>query len=158
MSIRGEDRATEDVGACKLRFWSELLITFIWGERTVLSRTQLLSHYVRCPSSNGSTSMSTLSEMRSPNGANGIIADHVERELAGAVISAVNRSEVVQRVRSQGADWEIKRAALLSYGLTIESVTASGAEAAALLWRSDSGLSIADRLRLALGSGSTYPF
>lgn len=43
----------------------------------------------------------------------------------------------------------LSRGLLLGYGLAIEPVGAADAERAAALWRSGSGLSIADRLCLA---------
>lgn len=77
-------------------------------------------------------------------------ADVVERELgAGGACSAVNWSETAQKVRSRGADWDLARALLLGYGLTVEPVLADDGERAARLWRSGSGLSLADRICLA---------
>lgn len=79
-------------------------------------------------------------------------ADVVERELGrGAVCSAVNWSEVAQKVIVHGADWELARSLLLSFGLRIEPVHAADAEHAARLWRRGSGRSIADRICLATG-------
>lgn len=78
-------------------------------------------------------------------------ADKVERALdGGAVCSAANWSEVAQKVQAVGGDWELSRALLLAYGLQIEPVTADDGEWAALRWRSDKGLSLGDRLCLAL--------
>lgn len=74
-------------------------------------------------------------------------ADLVERELAtGGACSAVNWSEVAQKVIAHGADWSLARSLLLSYGLEIEPVIAVDAERAAMDWRRGSGLSIADRI------------
>ena len=78
-------------------------------------------------------------------------ADVVEARLeAGGVTGAANWSEVAQKVLAHGRSWELARALLLGYGMTIEPVTAEDAERAAGLWRSGAGLSLADRLCLAL--------
>jgi PIN domain nuclease of toxin-antitoxin system len=75
----------------------------------------------------------------------------VEERLAeGAVCGAANWSEVAQKVRAAGRDWELSRALLLSYGIGVEPVTAADAEWAARRWRRGEGLSLADRLCLAL--------
>lgn len=76
---------------------------------------------------------------------------------SGARCGAANWSEVAQKVRSAGRDWELARALLLSYELQVEPVTVDDAEAAARRWRSGEGLSLADRLCLALAErlGST---
>ena len=63
---------------------------------------------------------------------------------------AANWSEVAQKIRSHGRDWELARALLFSYGLDIESVGVTDAERAAETWRTGTGLSLADRLCLAL--------
>ena len=79
-------------------------------------------------------------------------SNEVDRLLeVGGACSAVNWSEVAQKLRAAGADWNAARDILLSYPLTIEPVTAADAEEAAGLWRRGSGLSLADRLCLALG-------
>ncbi|AXE38363.1 type II toxin-antitoxin system VapC family toxin [Acidipropionibacterium virtanenii] len=77
-------------------------------------------------------------------------ADRVEEALEDAAIGAANWSEVAQKVRQRGADWPLAAKLLSSYGLAVEPVTAEDAERAALLWRTGSGLSLADRLCLAL--------
>jgi len=77
-------------------------------------------------------------------------ADEVEGALPGACMSAANWSEVAQKVHSRGADWETARALLLGYGMLIEPVTAEDGERAARLWQRGTGLSLADRLSLAL--------
>lgn len=77
-------------------------------------------------------------------------ADVVERELlAGGTCSAANWSETAQKVLSRKADWDLARALLLGYGLTVEPVLADDAERAARMWRAGSGLSLGDRLCLA---------
>lgn len=69
---------------------------------------------------------------------------------SGAVCSAVNWSEVAQKVRAAGADWTVASALLDSYGLVIEPTTREDAERAADRWVRGSGLSLADRFCLAL--------
>lgn len=80
-------------------------------------------------------------------------ADAVEARLEeGAVCGAANWSEVAQKVRAAGRDWELARALLLSYGLDVEPVIMADAEWAARRWRAGQGLSLADRLCLALAA------
>lgn len=69
----------------------------------------------------------------------------------GAVCGAANWSEVAQKVRAAGRDWDLVRALLVSYDLTVEPVGEDDAEWAARRWRRGEGLSLADRLCLALG-------
>ncbi len=71
---------------------------------------------------------------------------------SGGICSTANWAEVAQKVRSAGADWSLVRALLLSYDLRLEAVTVADAESAAAMWRSGEGLSLADRLCLALGA------
>ena len=79
-------------------------------------------------------------------------ADVVETALGDApCCGAANWSEVAQRVISAGGDWDLTRALLLSYDLRIEPVIAVDAEWAAYRRRRGEGLSLADRLCLALG-------
>ncbi|WP_120006093.1 type II toxin-antitoxin system VapC family toxin [Nesterenkonia muleiensis] len=76
----------------------------------------------------------------------------VEEALGGDThISAVNWSETAQKVSAAGGDWAMARAVLKSFGLYIESVTEADAERAAELWEPGGGLSLADRLCLAVG-------
>lgn len=70
----------------------------------------------------------------------------VDRSICGAA----NWSEVAQKVRAAGRDWDLVRALLVSYGVRVEPVTAGDAEWAARRWRAGEGLSLADRLCLAL--------
>lgn len=78
-------------------------------------------------------------------------AEVVETALVGgAQCGAANWSEVAQRVLAAGRDWEIARALLTSYGVRIEPVTFEDAEWAARRWKRGEGLSLADRLCLAL--------
>ena len=80
-------------------------------------------------------------------------SDQVEEALeAGASCTAVNWSEVAQKVRAAGRDWDLARALLLSYELQIEDVSIDDGELAAILWRAGSGLSLADRFCIAVGS------
>lgn len=79
-------------------------------------------------------------------------SDVVERHLAdGASCGAANWSEVGQKVRAADRDWGLVRALLQSYDLAVEPVTLADAEWAAQRWRDGEGLSLADRLCLALG-------
>jgi PIN domain nuclease of toxin-antitoxin system len=68
----------------------------------------------------------------------------------GAMCGAANWSEVGQQVLSAGRDWDLVRALLLSYSLEVEAVLVDDAEWAAQRWRRGEGLSLADRLCLAL--------
>ena len=70
--------------------------------------------------------------------------------VGGAQCGAANWSEVAQKVIAAGRDWEIARALLASYGVRIEPVTVEDAEWAARRWKRGEGLSLADRLCLAL--------
>lgn len=80
-------------------------------------------------------------------------SDVVKTQLTtGGVCGAANWSEVVQKVRAAGADWPLARSLLLSFDLRIEPVTEADAEKAATLWRQGAGLSLGDRLCLALAS------
>ena len=69
---------------------------------------------------------------------------------SGAVCGAANWSEVAQKVLAAGKDWDLVRALVLSYPLVIEPVTGEDAERAARVWRRGAGLSLGDRLCLAL--------
>ncbi|MEO1063927.1 MAG: PIN domain-containing protein [Actinomycetota bacterium] len=79
-------------------------------------------------------------------------ADVVEEHLAGgASCGAATWSEVAQKVLRAG-DWSMARALLLSFEIEVEPVTATDAEWAARRWVPGEGLSLADRLCLALGA------
>lgn len=69
----------------------------------------------------------------------------------GATCGAANWSEVAQKVRGADRDWELVRSLLLSYDVTIENVTVDDAEWAARRWQRGEGLSLTDRLCLAIG-------
>ena len=80
-------------------------------------------------------------------------SDTVREQLEhGGGCGAANWAEIAQKVRASGADWNMARGLLLRYDLTIEPVTTADAEAAALLWRAGEGLSLGDRLCLALAA------
>ena len=72
--------------------------------------------------------------------------------MEGSACSAANWSEVAQRILAAERDWALVRALLQSYELEIEPVTETDAEWAAHRWRHGEGLSLADRLCLALGA------
>lgn len=79
-------------------------------------------------------------------------ADLVETHLvAGATCGAANWSEVAQKILAAERDWDLVRALLVSYDLNVEPVLVADAEGAARLWRRGAGLSLGDRLCLALG-------
>ncbi|MGI8792989.1 MAG: type II toxin-antitoxin system VapC family toxin [Acidimicrobiales bacterium] len=80
-------------------------------------------------------------------------ADAVEQalETEPGVCGAANWSEVAQKVRTHDRDWSLVRALLLSYDLRVEPVTQADGELAASMWERGAGLSLADRLCLALG-------
>ncbi len=78
-------------------------------------------------------------------------ADTVATLLAdGGTCGAANWSEVAQKVLAAGKNWDLARALLLSYDLEVAPVLAVDAEWAARRWRRGEGLSLADRLCLAL--------
>jgi ribonuclease VapC len=78
-------------------------------------------------------------------------ADLVEVALEeGGICSTANWSEVAQKVLAVGGDWDLSRALLLAYGLVLEPVEAADAEWAARRWRRGEGLSLGDRLCLAV--------
>jgi ribonuclease VapC len=79
-------------------------------------------------------------------------AAEVEKALSGeGACGAANWSEVAQKIRALGRNWDLSRALLASYGVQIEAVTVGDAEWAARRWEPGEGLSLADRLCLALG-------
>ena len=75
----------------------------------------------------------------------------VEEALAGdGRCGAANWSEVAQKVIAAGRDWLLVRALLESYAVRIEPVVTEDAEWAASRWRRGEGLSLGDRLCMAL--------
>lgn len=80
-------------------------------------------------------------------------AEVVEAELGiGARCGAANWSEVAQKVLAAGRDWDLACGLLASYSLRVEPVLAEDGEWAARRWTRGEGLSLADRLCLALAS------
>jgi ribonuclease VapC len=81
-------------------------------------------------------------------------AESVEKvlETGEAVCGAANWSAVAQKVLQRGGDWDLARALLLSYDISIEPVGVADAEQAARLWASHPSLSLGDRLCLALAN------
>jgi ribonuclease VapC len=69
----------------------------------------------------------------------------------GPACGAANWSEVAQKIRAHGRNWDLAKALLATYGMKVEPVTAADAEWAAERWTSGEGLSLADRLCMALG-------
>ena len=79
-------------------------------------------------------------------------ADMVEAALGDDPrCGAANWSEVAQKMVAADRDWDLARALLMSYEIEVEPVNADDAEWAAHRWRRGQGLSLADRLCLALG-------
>ena len=78
-------------------------------------------------------------------------ADAAEPMLMEGVIGAANWSEVLQKSRQHGVEVSAVSMLVASFGLQVEDIIAEDAERAAALWRRGSGLSLADRLCLALG-------
>lgn len=79
----------------------------------------------------------------------------VEAALAtGGACGAANWSEIAQKVRAHGRSWDLARCLLTSYDVAVEPVTEDDAEWAARRWAAAEGLSLADRLCLALGERS----
>jgi ribonuclease VapC len=79
-------------------------------------------------------------------------AAQVEEALGnGGACGAANWSEVAQKVRAHGRNWDLSRSLLASYGIKIEAVTVTDAEWAARRWTPGEGLSLPDRLCMALG-------
>jgi len=78
-------------------------------------------------------------------------ADEAEPLLMEGIIGAANWSEVLQKSSQHGVDAEPVARLLASFGLRVMDVTQEDAEAAAGFWRAGGGLSLADRLCLALG-------
>jgi PIN domain nuclease of toxin-antitoxin system len=72
-------------------------------------------------------------------------------ERADPVCSAVNWSEVAQKIIQHSRDWAAPEGLLRSYGVRVEPVLVDDAELAARLWRTGSGMSLDDRLCLATG-------
>lgn len=86
-------------------------------------------------------------------------AQRVEQHLRGALMSAVNWSEVAQKLATRGINAESALAALLSQGVTITPFTVEQANLTASLYAEGKplGLSLADRACLALGQMHGLP-
>jgi len=85
-------------------------------------------------------------------------SEAVERAFAeGVVCGAANWSEVAQKVMAAGRDWVLVRSLLDSYDVTVEPVDRRDGEWAARRWRRGEGLSLADRLCLALADRLDLP-
>ena len=69
----------------------------------------------------------------------------------GGACGAANWSEVAQKIRAHGRNWDLSRSLLVSFGVQVEPVTVADAEWAARRWAPGEGLSLADRLCMALG-------
>jgi ribonuclease VapC len=69
---------------------------------------------------------------------------------AGGACGAANWSEVAQKIHGHRRNWDLARSLLISYGLRVEPVTTEDAERAARRWIRGEGLSLADRLCMAL--------
>lgn len=77
----------------------------------------------------------------------GLVEEALEDD---ALCGAANWSEVAQKICAAGRDWSLVRALLVSYGMRVDPVTGDDAEWAARRWTRGEGLSLADRLCLAL--------
>jgi PIN domain nuclease of toxin-antitoxin system len=86
-------------------------------------------------------------------------AHHVEKALDGAVVSAVNWSEVVQKSLLRQADVTGMREEFSEVGVIFQAFTPRQAETAAHLWEQTrrNGLSLADRACLALALERKVP-
>jgi len=69
----------------------------------------------------------------------------------GGACGAANWSEAAQKIRAHGRNWDLSRSLLISFGVHVEAVTVADAEWAARRWAPGEGLSLADRLCMALG-------
>lgn len=69
----------------------------------------------------------------------------------GGACGAANWSEIAQKIRAHGRNWDLSRSLLTSYGVQVMPVTGDDAEWAARRWAAGEGLSLADRLCMALG-------
>ncbi len=78
-------------------------------------------------------------------------AERVEAELRGGRIAAVNWSETLQKAAQFGLDHMLVAGRFRHAGVEVEPVLGSDGERAADLWTSAPGLSLADRLCLAVG-------
>jgi len=86
-------------------------------------------------------------------------AERVAAVLDGALVSAVNWSEVVQKLLQRGADTESLLEDITELGVLVEPFTALQADASARLWAStrNAGLSLGDRACLSLAAARALP-
>jgi ribonuclease VapC len=86
-------------------------------------------------------------------------AEIVRQSMSGAVMSAVNWSEVAHKALARGVDVSARRHLFVEAGLTIFAFDAEQAEDTAALWESTRGLglSLADRACLALAQRLDLP-
>jgi len=86
-------------------------------------------------------------------------AERVAAVLDGALVSAVNWSEVVQKLLQRGADTESLLEDITELGVLVEPFTAAQADASARLWAStrNAGLSLGDRACLSLAAARALP-
>lgn len=85
-------------------------------------------------------------------------AEVVQRALLdGAACSAVNYSEVAQKVSAAALDWGTVRAVLDAMTLQVAEATSDDAVAAADLWHPGSTLSLADRFCLVTAARLGVP-
>ena len=77
----------------------------------------------------------------------------VVREAIGprAVVCAANWAELARKVKDTGIDWSPVRNGLIALGVSVEPVTATDAEESAGIGERRDGLSLGDRLCLAVG-------
>ena len=81
-------------------------------------------------------------------------ADEVERLLDGALVSAVNLSEVIQKAEQHGVNTEGLEFDLGALGIEFRDFDMATARSAAELWSRGSGLSLGDRACLSLANDS----
>ena len=84
-------------------------------------------------------------------------SDEAEPLLMKGLIGAANWSEVLQKARQHAIPTGAVARLLTSFGLSVTDVTREDGETAADLWRMGAGLSLGDRLCLALGRRLNLP-
>lgn len=77
--------------------------------------------------------------------------ERVRNELRGGHVASINWSETLQKAAQFGFDVKAIAGRFSSRGIEVVDVTARDGEWAAELWASTQGLSLADRLCLAVG-------
>lgn len=82
----------------------------------------------------------------------------VKRALAaGSACSAVNYSEVAQKIMAAGGDWGVAASVLEAMGVEIVDAGAPDAIAAAMLWHQGTAQSLGDRFCLATAARLDVP-